>query len=230
MMGGAMLWDVVALDTASLTQIIAAGATLVLAGVTAWMAYKTSQVAKQTQNQATATTKAAQAAHNEAEATKALAAAAQIDRLLQWRPQLELRDLYHAENGWKMRIRNTGSGPALDVVVAAREMSNIGNWCLLRVGDLRPGDDSETEGFNWSHGGALTSIFEGFFDLDERRVATSVMLCSDVLGRRFRFGIADPKDPYPGEISKVLGAEISPALSPAHPFHEGWANEPLIWG
>lgn len=220
----------IALDTASLTQIIAAGATLVLAGVTAWMAFKTSRVAEETKKQAGATTKAAQAAHEEAEATKALASAAQIDRLLQWRPQLELRDLRHAQNDWNMTIRNTGSGPALDVVVAAREMSNIGEWCLLRIGDLRPGDRSEAHGLTWLHEGAVTSVFETFLGLDVRRVVTSVMLCSDVLGRRFRFGIADPKNPYPGEISRVLGAEISPAISSLHPSHEGWADEPLIWG
>ena len=55
------------------------------------------------------------------------------------------------------------------------------------------------------------------------------MMCTDVLGRRLRFGVADPKGPYPGEVSKVLPVEIS-APSADHPDHMGWAAEPLIWG
>jgi len=110
---------------------------------------------------------------------------------------------------WYMTIRNSGAGPALDIVVVARNQNNIGEWALLRFGDIRPSEAFDKKGETWPHGRAINSIFEEYLERDDRRAVTQVMMCSDILGRRFRFGIADPKDAFPGEPSRALPAEIS---------------------
>ena len=200
-----------------IAQIAVAIGTITLAGFTYGLARRTHELAAMSKDQVDASLR-------EAKATEGLALEARTDRHLAWRPQLELRDLRHTDQ-WSMRIGNSGAGPALDVIVAARDMTDVGEWCLIRCGDLRPGDHVERAELPWQHGNSLTSTFEGFSDLNERRVVTIVMMCTDVLGRRLRFGIADPKHPFPGEVSTVLPVEIS-----TQDHRLAWATEPLIWG
>jgi hypothetical protein len=211
-------WNVVA----ATAQAAAAVAMIVLAVGTILLASRTRELAQNAKDQVDSTLR-------EAKATENLALEARTDRQLVWRPQLQIRGLGDAiGSGWYMTASNTGSGPAIDVVVAIRDIHNVGHWGVWRVGDLRPGDSQEG-GSDDRLGMNVTSIFEGFIDCDLRRSVSVAIMCTDVLGRRMRFGIADPIAPYPGEASKALQVEMS-ILNEEHPQHVGWAQEPLIWG
>jgi hypothetical protein len=205
-----------------IAELLVAVGTLTLAWKTWALASETHALAKKTGEQVDASLR-------EAKATEELAEAARADRLLVWRPQLEMRNFIRDGTDWYMTIRNTGAGPALDVVVVSSNQNNVGEWALLRLGDLRPGESFEKKGSTWPHGKAINSIFEEYLERDDRRTVTQVMVCTDILGRRFRFGIADPKDAYPGEPSRALPAEISISDPETH-ARLPWANEPLVWG
>lgn len=223
----------------------AAVGTLTLAVVTGWLAKRTHELAKKADLQIEKATEQVEksaeqveATRLEAEATEALAAEQRTDRQLAWRPQIERLQfrIQRIQTGsgqtldrLTAEIRNSGAGPALDVTVLARDMTTIGRWWLIRYGDLLPGEARMRNSDRWLHGGAQTDAFNDFSDCDDRRVVTFVMLCKDVLDRRFRFGYAEPKNPFPGEPIKVMSAEDS-TLSPEHPHHTGWAALPLIWG
>lgn len=208
---------------------IEAVAELLVAIGTLTLAWKTRGLAKETHALAQKAGAQVEASIREAKATEELALATRTDRLLTWRPQLEMRDFIHEGDDWFMTIRNSGAGPALDVVVVARNNNNIGEWAILRFGDLRPGDSREKKGDTWPHGRAITSIFDEYLIRDDRRAVAQVMMCTDVLDRRFRFGIADPKNAFPGEPSRAFPAEIS--IPDAETQAQlPWATEPLIWG
>jgi hypothetical protein len=68
----------------------------------------------------------ADAALSEAKATEDLANEAKTERLLLWRPQIEIRDIRDLDDGgWSLRVRNSGAAPALDAFVAVRAMEII---------------------------------------------------------------------------------------------------------
>ena len=219
-------------------QIAAAGGTLVLAAFTWWLGRRTHELAVKADDQVRVAGEQAEAARQEAKATEALAREQRTDRQLAWRPQLERIGVWTrtvTEQNGETRVqrtcwvRNSGAGPALNVVTLIRDIADVRRWWICRCGDLRPGEGKERSADLWQHGKSLTAVFDGFADCGDRHVVTFVMLCSDVLGRRFRFGIADPKDPFPGEPTKVLAAEIS-ELAEGGTQHSGWAGLPLIWG
>lgn len=221
-----------------IAQIVAAGGTLILAGFTWRLAARTHELAAKAAEQVEVSGEQVEAARQEAKATEALAIEQRTDRQLAWRPHLELLsltdDVHHpnvSHNSDRMKcwIANSGGGPALGVTVMARDISTVGRWWLLRLRNLRPGQTADASGDSWQHGKALTAAFEHFPDCDDRHIVTFVILCSDVLGRRFRFGVATPRDPIPGEPLKVPVAEIS-APTDAGSQHSGWADLPLIWG
>jgi hypothetical protein len=204
-------------------------AELLVAFGTLALAWKTRSLAKETHALAEKGDGQVAALIREAKATEELAVAARTDRLLTWRPQLELRDFIRDGADWYMTVKNSGAGPALDVVVVARNQNNIGEWALVRFGDLRPGDSFDKKGETWAYGKTITSIFEEYLERDDRRIVTQVMMCTDVLGQRFRFGVADPKNAFPGEPSRALPAEVS-IPDPETQARSPWASEPLLWG
>jgi hypothetical protein len=204
-------------------------AALLVAGGTLTLAWYTHALAKQTHELASKTKDQVDASLREAKATEELAREARTDRLLAWQPQLEIRNFIRDGADWCMTVRNTGGGPALDVVVVVRNNSNVGEWALLRFGDLRPGEAFDKKGETWANGMAIISIFEDFLEPDNRRAVSQVMMCSDILGRRFRFGISVPINPFPGESSRVLAPEIS-IPDPSTGARLSWASEQLIWG
>lgn len=216
-----------------LAEALVAFGTILLAGFTWRLARRTTELASETKDLARETKDEAKAAAREAAATENLAVEARTDRQLQWQPKLERLDVHHRDVAGVdllfVSVRNSGVGPALNVVVTTRDIADVGRWWLLRCGDLRGAEEFRGSEGRWPRGSTLTAVFEGFPDCDRRRTVTFVMLCTDVLGRRFRFGIAEPTKPYPGEPPKVLAADIS-ALSANHPQHTGWADNPLIWG
>jgi hypothetical protein len=206
-------------------QLAVAGGTLVLAAFTAWMAHRTHEVAEQAKDQVAA-------ADREAKATENLAIEARTDRQLAWRPQVELSHLDRLTNNdsWNFRIRNSGPGPALQVVSMARDVDDVGRWCLVRFGDLVPAELQARNGPRWTGGGAVSSPFEDIVGATDGEVVLAVVMCSDILGRRFRFGYARAVYlPPTDKFLRPLPPEVS-ALSENHPAHTGWAAEPMVWG
>ena len=210
------------------TQIDGVAGLLVAAGTLSLSAF-TYSLARKTQAMTSVAKEQVWSSNREAKATEALVLEAQTDRRLLWQPRLELRDLSELRTGWSATFRNTSAAPAIDVVVAIRRMHNVAQWSLFRLGDILPGESFAQEATFWRHGQVLSSVYEHFTNLGERHVVIVTMMCSDVLGRRFRFGVADPMSAYPGETSKTVGPEIS-SIDEGHPHHMGWADEPLIWG
>ncbi|HUC38311.1 MAG TPA: hypothetical protein VMR97_14450 [Acidimicrobiales bacterium] len=203
-------------------QLAVACGTLTLAGVTAWMARRTHEVAKKTSD-------LVESSLREAKATETLAAEARTDRQLAWRPQLELAFFSQAIDKFQFQVRNTGGGPALQVVCVARQSDNVNTWSIVRAGDIRPNDPvKQVGGGAWKDGGNHNSLFEEMPGAQEGDIVTVVLLCSDVLGRRSRFGYAIT-DKAGGSFSKPLPAEVS-VLDEDHPQHTGWAADPLVWG
>jgi hypothetical protein len=208
-------------------QLVAAVATMGLAVVTARMAMRTHEVAVEAKAQAGA-------AAREAKATENLAIEARTDRQLAWRPHLELVGYDHhtdvEDNSFYFTVRNLGPGPALQVDCLAREIENVARWGIARIGDLRSGDSGAAHGQIWSKGGSLNTPFEGIPGESPGGIVAVVLMCSDVLGRRFRFGYTRPiKLPPSDQSLRALPADVS-VISEDHPAHTGWADEPLIWG
>ena len=204
-------------------QIAAAIATVVLAGVTAVMAKRTHDVAKKTGGLIEASTR-------EAAATEALAIESRTDRQLAWQPQLELTQWNEWEGNFSWEVRNSGGGLAVQVVALGRRIENVGTWYIGRHGDLRPGDKERRQVSFWKKGGGLHAPYEGYASTFDADIVTVVLLCSDILGRRFRFGFVRPPGLSPDDMFLgVLPAEIS-VITDDHPAHTDWAAEPLIWG
>ena len=210
-------------------ELAVAVGTLTLAGVTAFMVRRTGEGVRNTLR--------------EAIATENLAAEARTDRQLAWRPQLELLDYRHEPRAtdplakgygaadFYFHVRSTGAGPALQVVAMAWEIENTSRWCIVGVGDLRPGDERNAEAALWPSGRNVSSPFEGFPGVTTTDYLTVVLLCSDVLGRRWRFGWARGVGTPPTvPTMKYVGPDVSVLDEEVHRFHTGWADEPLIWG
>jgi hypothetical protein len=111
-------------------QLIAAGATVLLAAFTARMARRTHDVATETKK--------------ESAATISLANEAKTDRELAWRPQLALRicDVI-VRNGvpgeFSFQIVNAGGAPGIGCMVLARLPQDISHWGMWAVGDIGSG-------------------------------------------------------------------------------------------
>ncbi len=215
-----------------IAQLVAALATVVLAAVTAGMAQRTHEVAtktqalsestatvaERTQELAKSTADVATATATEAVATESLAVEARADRRLAWRPHVGISELVLTTPMGRLeargRVRNVGSGPALNVVVTARDLSDVSRWCIQRVGDLTSGQEGKFTALQWTAGGAITSPFEGW---PIGRPAIAVALYGDVLGARYRIMFDSDWRRYPPEV-----------------WTEGprplWADEPLVWG
>jgi hypothetical protein len=227
------------LQVGGIAQLIAAGATFALAAGTCYMAFKTRAVAKETHEVAIKTHEAAEATRQEAHATEALAEEMRNDRRLSFLPMLEVtsyvRDVHltagdTAGSVDRVSFRNAGHGPALGVVVLARDLANVGNWSITRMGHLRPEDGIKGINAEVREGGpTLYTPFEGIPGTPTDAGVGVVLLCSDVLGRRIRFGsywrkLGNERD----SRWEALPPEIaSPA---AHGFPMGWTSEPLVWG
>lgn len=234
-------------EWSAIAAAAAAVGTLVLAGATFWLARRTREVSTQTGTVATQTGELVErtgdlvertaglveASLREAKATESLALEARTDRQLAWQPQLELvrfnaQPAPASSADW--RIRNTGAGPALGVVALARRVENVGIWTMVRIGDLVPKEQKEN-GSSWKDGGpSLVSPYDGVPGMATREVVVIVLLCRDVLGRRYRFAFARDAALPPGDISRrALPPQMS-VRTAEHPEHIGWAGEPLIWG
>lgn len=209
-----------------IAQLAAAFGTLTLAVVTGRMVKRTHELGQKADRQI-------EAAQREAEATERLAIEEpRTDRQLLWRPQLDLAAYHHEDNAdtFSFTVGNSGAGPALQVVCLAREMGNVGRWCIIRMGDLRPGVVRSGSGLLWAAGGDLRSPYDQIPGASD--FVTVVLVCSDVLGRRFRFGYTKPLHERPEqmhEMPRPLPAEVS-SVTQAHPVHAEWAREPMIWG
>lgn len=149
--------------------------------------------------------------------------------------QLELQAFqYHEERssqreGFTIKARNSGSAPALQVVALVSLIENVSRWALLRLGDLTPEEMKTKWEQVWDAGGQLTYPFNDIPDDRKDTVVDVVLLCSDVLGRRWRFGYARPVSAPPNvEFRRPLAAQVS-AITEDHPEHDQWAEPPVVW-
>lgn len=194
-----------------IAQFAAAAATIGLAGVTTYMAIKTRQVAAATKD--------------ESAATVSLAQEAQRDRELAWRPQLSLvafkAATYDKGERIQVEVKNAGGGPAIDCKVVVRRQEH---WWLIRLGDIQVNSSGASDGgeqptacpdevFHYvSHGLIVVAA----------KQRDMMILCSDVLGRRFRFPVENVFDRP--ESWRFLRPEVSPESS--RPM---WAIQPALW-
>lgn len=128
-------------EVGGIAQLLAAAATIILAGVTAVMAIRT---------------------HQEASATRDLVKETQRDRQLLWQPQIEIVKYRHvaSSNDYELVVRNSGAAPALQVTMVARESHSM-NWVNESHGDLRPGEATPSQAYPAGHGGPYSKPFEG---------------------------------------------------------------------
>lgn len=180
--------------------------TLLLAAVTAWMAF----------------------------ATTKLGTEAKEDRQLAYRPQLSLIDFARDPNttdpnakgrdprqAW---VKNAGGGPAIGCHVVARvDHGDKGvDWWFIVLGDITAGKDSKKtrpvdNGKNLS--GVMSPV------VDKPSVTPElVMICSDVLGRRFRFPVTGP-----GIHDAQWIHYLPPDFSLKDQQSAIWATDPNIW-
>ncbi len=194
-------------------QFLAACATVYLAVSTRKLAGETETVASQTGDEARATTK--------------LAEQARADRELACWPQLEM--ISNGENrtadrgGYNVfRFRNLGTGPALGCRILALDSAERG-WAMLMGGSLAAKDgQADGRGGLRSPDDCPWEVFRTSREGRER--ADVVMMCSDILGRRFRFlvfrdsGVGDPWVSLPAEV-----------WTPSEDGGPGWATNPDLW-
>jgi hypothetical protein len=194
------------LEVGRIAQLAAAAGTLVLACGTVLFAIRTHEVASKTEGVAEKTAGVAEKTHElaqqtkslvemtgdlveaslrEASATESLAVEAKTDRQLAYRPQLELTLYRHVGDDFTFQVRNTGPGAAFQVTCPSREVENVTRWTLLRLQNLRPGEEAVDHSMIWTKGMALYSPFEHVLGTSSVEIVTVVILCSDVIGRRF---------------------------------------------
>ncbi len=195
---------------------LVAGATFVLAVVTAIVVWQNRGIVR--------------SANREAKAAEDLAIETRNDRDYRWRPQLEvMRYDGPLENRWTIGIRNTVDAVAIRTVVLVRDQSSSA-WGFFVVGNVTQADGVRTSqvGF-WEFGGTIAAMFDGFANCPQSHVVEVVMVCSDVLGRRMRFGYAVPKTSLPTTTPTgvLLGPEIEPRKATVRP---PWVDQPRIWG
>ncbi len=176
------------MTTLEATNITVALGTLILAFFT-WRAARASQAA------AEATREAARAARDEADATATLAAQAEQDRELVWRPHLvvECRRVtsYPTKTiGVELTVRNVGRGAALGAVVWGYEgHGGASYWGKSPAMAIAAGASTETMELQLDPPGQC-SFPEGLFDGAEREQQGSrlvIVTCIDVLNNAWRF-------------------------------------------
>jgi len=191
---------------------------------TAILALFTFQMAKKTAAEATATVQ--------------LVDETRRDRQLLWRPQLEMLT-FNRNMGtvagrdygsFDLRVRNSGSAPALQVIIVARDGEAATRWAVVTCRDLRPGEECGA-GHSGTEGDPFLMPFEGIGEVDDTEYVSVVVLCRDVLGRRFRFSFATIRWPGGGP-----NPNDTPGLRPLPlpDIEEGpnwpeWASAPVLW-
>ncbi len=181
-----------AMNWSDLASFAVAGGTLVLA----WFTRRAVAEARQ----------ASDAARAEAQATLTIATEAHRDRELVWRPVLtwELTDVKAAGSGaWAetVAIKNVGNGPAI-----ACEYVSLDNdrWAYRRGFAIRAGEivelPIEASERPWA------KVPQGLFDpatgarrTGHRPSRMRVLICSDILGRRWRFFEDFPPESVAGD-------------------------------
>jgi hypothetical protein len=125
----------------------------------------------------------------EAEATKRLAMEAKTDRLLAWRPLLNVRidqePLGVSQPFQIMRLTNAGVGPALSCRYVRWTTDHNGWWATPSVGVSAAGTSEPL--MEIRHGGTRVpnDLFAPGPDTPSEIVAA--IFCKDALGRRYRF-------------------------------------------
>ena len=205
-------------------QILAAIATVGLATITARMATRTREMASETKAQAHAT-------KEEAKATRTLGDEAKFDRQLRWRPQLDLTVCWVDSNEFRFRVFNAGGGPAIACKVLARQPDDINRWGLWVAGDIAPNSSTDERGTEIRTSGSIYAAFEAPDAMaDPKREPNVVVICADILGRRYRFPVVDVFDDEhktnKREMWKPFPPEIYEGAAPDAPT---WTGHPLLW-
>lgn len=197
-----------------IAQFGAALGTVALALVTVRMANETREVAEATRIESAATVSLAEEARN--------------DRELAWRPQMSLvgldADSFGQKDRMRVQVKNAGGGPAIKCRVAIRRHPS---WWLIPLGDLQVNSPAEADGFPLP-GARPDTVFEYVFQgaggLSVTLTPELVILCSDVLGRQFRFPVEHPFEDMP------TWNHLRPEISAGEVPKPAWATEPaLFW-
>jgi hypothetical protein len=168
-------------------ELAVAGATLILAGVTGFMAWKTSQSVAAMKLDADSSQRAAEATERSAKAAEEGIAEIQRSRELEWRPHLSMAPpiILAAADSFVMRVTNVGRGPALRCV--------CGVWANERAlfsgaFDLPAGESRKVMGDRLGVG-AFSNLREMFMVKGELPVAQrEIAFCRDWLtGSWYRF-------------------------------------------
>ena len=191
---------------------------------TAVLALFTFQMAKKTSAEATATVQ--------------LVDETRKDRQQLWQPQLEML-VYNRNMGgvvgrdygnFDLHVRNSGSAPALQVVIVARDGEAATRWAVVKCGDLRPGEDYRAAHMG-SEGGPFLFPFAGTNGADVAEYVAVVVLCRDVLGRRLRFSWASIRwpdgGPNPNDFPGLRPLPLPDIEEGAH--LPRWATAPELW-
>lgn len=169
-----------AVTWSDLASFAVAGGTLVLA----WITRRAVVEAR----------RASDAARDEGQATLAIATEAHRDRELAWRPVLtwEVRDVTAAgSDTWaeKVVIKNIGNGPAITCEYVSLDNDR---WAYRRGFALRAGEvvelSIEASDPPWEK--EPQGLFDPAFGarrMGHRPSRMRVLMCSDILGRRWRF-------------------------------------------
>ncbi len=165
-------------------------------------------------------------AGNEASATQALAKEARTDRQLQWRPQLGLMDCWASMDGngrFHFSIANVVGGPAVGCKAMARVPWDVNSWSLWIVGDVESGAQAAYTQ-DARRGLSVYSAFAAPDAMAEpRREPDVVLICSDILGRRYRFPIVDV---FPREASNSSNPREMWKPFPPDIYEEGTPDAP----
>jgi hypothetical protein len=192
-----------ALNWSDLASFAVAGGTLVLARIT-----------RQAVSEAR---RASDSARSEAQAALSIATEAHGDRELVWRPVLtwELTEVTAAGSGkWTetVVVKNVGSGPAIACEYISRDDNH---WAYRRGFALTAGEilqlSIEASEPPWE------KVPQGLFNPESgaRRTGyrpnrTRVLICSDILGRRWRFFEDFPPESVAGDKSNPPSWAVSP--------------------
>lgn len=188
-------------EIGGIAQLGAAVGTLVLAGVTAWLAKRTHEMAAEAKEQASA-------ALREAEATERLAIEASTDRQLAWRPNVGIEAgttvSSSKQNTATVTLTNVGNGPALDCTIWSYR-GDTQLWGYFDNFLLGP-HESRTVGVQLSQTVPNRSFPLGMFDpppgFHHKSQWIYVVTCRDVLDNRWRFMAGFPPDVVqPGQVS-----------------------------
>jgi hypothetical protein len=190
----------VSVDWATVAVTGAAVATAVSAVFTARMAIKTGDLAKAANKEAAAVVDQGEVLERQATAMAELAEEARRDRELAWQPLLTLENLGFSGNAnarrITVRVTNVGSGPALNSSIF---VSDGGQWGQSPRFVFRSGDeDSRSMNMDSLDRSEVFEPTPGFRRVPSVRQGQLppelVALCTDALGRRWRFSPGWPNE------------------------------------